>query len=208
MTRFLSGEGTDTTEDDHAAKINNKAADARDTPKNDLFLIFDRLLFVITIKIKSLNAHSVKRDAFDSQAQSSGGDLGLDDLADLLAHQGGPDRGFERNLASLEIHLVGADYLEFHPGICREVREFDTAQKANPVFGEIVGVDHARMLQDLLKETDTADGLRLGPPCFAISGIIAPVTLCASFRKVLRDLGINHVYKVAQFSRDFVVSLL
>ena len=82
-------------------------------------------------------------DAFDSQAKGSGGDLGLYDFADLLAHQGGADRGFQRNLAGLEVHHVWADYLEFHASICREVREFDTAKKANPVFWKIVGVYHA-----------------------------------------------------------------
>ena len=62
---------------------------------------------------------SVERDAFDSQAQGPGGDLGLGDLTDLLAHQGGANRGFQRNHASLEVHLMGADDLESHAGICR-----------------------------------------------------------------------------------------
>ena len=86
---------------------------------------------------------SVERDAFDSQAQGSGGNPGLCDFADLPAHQGGADRGLQRDLPSLEVHLVGADYLEFHAGICREVGEFYPAQKANPVFGEDVGIDYA-----------------------------------------------------------------
>ncbi len=128
MARWRSGEGTETTDDEHAERINNKAAAATDIPRSDLFLIFDWLLIV---------------DAFDSQAKGSGGDLGLYDFADLLAHQGGADRGFQRNLAGLEVHLVWADYLESHAGICREVREFDTAQKTNPVFWKIVGVNHA-----------------------------------------------------------------
>ena len=116
-----------------------------------------------------------ERDAFDSQVQGSGGDLGLGYLADLLAHQGGDDRGFQRNLTSLQVHLVGADYLEFHPGICRQVRKFDLAQEADPVFGEDVRVDYAGMLQDLLQETDAADGLPLHAPGFPVSGIVASV---------------------------------
>ena len=46
-------------------------------------------------------------------------------------------------LASLEVHLVGTDYLEPHARICREVGEFNLAQKTDPVFWESIGIDHA-----------------------------------------------------------------
>ena len=70
---------------------------------------------------------SVERDTFNSQAKGAGGDLGLGDFPYLLAHQGGADWGIQRNFAGLEVHLVGADNLELHAGICREVREYDPA---------------------------------------------------------------------------------
>ena len=79
-------------------------------------------------------APSIERDAFDPQAQGAGGNTGLGYFADLLAHQGGAYRGFQRNLAGLQVHFVGADNLKPHTGISREVREFDPAQKADPVF--------------------------------------------------------------------------
>ena len=44
-------------------------------------------------------------DTFDSQTQYSGGDLRLSDIADFLAHQGGPNRGFQRNLAGLTVKM-------------------------------------------------------------------------------------------------------
>ena len=70
-------------------------------------------------------------------------------------------RRFQRYLASLQIHLMGADYLKFHSGICREVREFDLAQKTDSVFRKCFRVNDSGSLQNLLQETDTADGLRL-----------------------------------------------
>ena len=62
------------------------------------------------------------------EAQGSGRDLGLCYLANLLAHQSGSDRGFKGDLASLQIHLVRADYFECHAGVCGEVSEFDLTQ--------------------------------------------------------------------------------
>ena len=148
-----------------------------------------------------------ERNAFDSQTQYSGGDLSLGDFADLLTHQGGADRGFQRDFARIEVHFVGADYLEFHSFIRREIREFDRAQKADPVFGQGVGVNHAGMLQDLLQETDAADSLRLDPPRFPVSGIIAPVPLGTGLREFVLHLRINFVDQVLQLTRNFVVSL-
>ena len=147
-------------------------------------------------------------DAVDSQAQCPEGDLGLGNLADLLTHQGGADRGFERDLAGLEVHLVGADYLESHSGICREVRELDPAEKAYSVFRESSRVYHAGMLQDLLQETYTADGFRLVPPRFPVARILAQVPLGASLRKVGFHFWIDLVDKVLQLGRNLVVSLL
>jgi hypothetical protein len=63
------------------------------------------------------------------------------------------------------------------------------------------------MFQNLLKETDTTDGLRLPPPGFTISGILAPVPLGASFRDDLAYLGIDHIDKVFQLGRNLVISL-
>ena len=63
------------------------------------------------------------------------------------------------------------------------------------------------MLQDLLQETDTAYRLRLHTPCFAVSGIIASVSLGAGLRKVVPHLWINLVYKMLQLGRKLVVSL-
>ena len=103
---------------------------------------------------------------------------------------------------------MGADYLECHAGIRREVREFNLAQKGNLVFGEDVGVDHARMLQDLLQETDTADGLRLDAPRFTVSRIFAQIPLGPGLREVVLHLGINLVDKMLQLGRNLVVSLL
>ena len=103
---------------------------------------------------------------------------------------------------------MGADNLECHAGICREVGEFDPAQKGNPVFREGVGVDNARMLQDLLQETDAADGLSLYPPCFTVSRILAQVPLGAGLREVVLHFGVNLVDKMLQLGRNLVVSLL
>lgn len=49
-----------------------------------------------------------------------------------------------------EDYLVGTYNLEFHPGIHREIREFNPAQKAYPVFWECIGINNAGMLQNLL----------------------------------------------------------
>ena len=151
---------------------------------------------------------SVEGNALDSEAENSGGDLGLGDFADLLAHQGGADRGFQGDLPCLEVHLVGADDLEFHTFIGRQVREFDHAQQAHPVFGEGVGIDHAGMLQDFLQKADPADGLRLDPPRFAVSGIVAPVPLGAGLRELVLHLGIDLAYQMLQLGGNLVVSLL
>ena len=53
-------------------------------------------LFIMEVKLGL-----VEGDAFDAEAKGAGGDLGLGDFADLLAHQGGADRGFQRDFASL-----------------------------------------------------------------------------------------------------------
>ena len=134
--------------------------------------------------------------------------MGLGNLADFLTHQSGVDGGFKRYLPSLEVHFVGADYLECHSGICGEVREFDPAQKGNSVFGQNIRVNHTGIIQDLLKETDTADGLRLHSPCFTISRIIASVSLGASLRKVVLHLGVDHLDKVLKLGCNLVVTLL
>ena len=60
-----------------------------------------------------------KRNVFDSEAQYSGRGLCLSYFTYLLSHQGGAYRRFQRNLASLQVHLVRTYYLEFHSGICR-----------------------------------------------------------------------------------------
>ena len=133
--------------------------------------------------------------------------MSLGYFADFLAHQSCSYRGSERNLASLEVHLVGTDYLEFHSGICREIREFDTAQKTDPVSRESVRIDHSRMFKNLLQESDPADRLRLPPSCFAVSRILAPVPLCAGFSDMVSHLGIDHIDKVIQLRRNLVVSL-
>ena len=139
-----------------------------------------------------------ERDAVDTQTQDAGGDAGLGDLADLLAHEGCADRGLQRNLAGLEVHLVRADYLEAHAGVCREIRELDAAQKAHPVLGEDVGADHAGMLQDLLQEADAADGLGLDAPRFAVSCIFAQVPLGTGLREVVLHLGVNLAHQMLQ----------
>ena len=75
----------------------------------------------------------IESNALDPEAHGPGRYLCLGDFAYLLAHQGGAYRGFQRNLAGLEIHLVGAYYLESHACVGREVRKLDPAQKADPV---------------------------------------------------------------------------
>ena len=70
------------------------------------------------------------------------------------------------------------------------------------------GVDYAGMLQDLLQETDTADGLRLDPPCFTVSRILTQVPLGAGFREVVLHLGVDLVDQVLQLGCNLVVSLL
>lgn len=147
-------------------------------------------------------------DAFDSEAKGAGGGLSLDDIAGLLSHQGGADRRFQRNLARFEVHLVWADYLEYHTRICREVSEFDFAQEAYPVFGELARVDYAGMLQDFLKEANAADGFRLDTSRFTVSRVFAQVPLGTSFRKVFFHLGVNHVYEIVQLGCNLLVSLL
>ena len=133
--------------------------------------------------------------------------MGLSDFADLLAHQGSTNRGFQRDLAGLEVHFVWADDLEFHLGICLQVCEFYLAQKAYSVLGESVGIDHTGVLQDLLQEADAADGLRLPPSCFTVARILAPVALGAGFSDMVTHFWIDHGYKVVQFGSKFVVSL-
>ena len=64
------------------------------------------------------------------------------------------------------------------------------------------------MLQDLLQETDTADGLRLDPPCFTVACILTQVPLGASLREVVLHLGVNLVDKMLQLGCNLVVSLL
>ena len=49
------------------------------------------------------------------------------------------------------------------------------------------------MLQNLLKKADTADGLRLDTPCFAVSRIVASVPLCTGLREVFLHLRVNLV---------------
>ena len=100
-----------------------------------------------------------------------------------------------------------ADYLEFHTGICRKVREFDLAQKADPVFRKGIRINHAGMVQDLLQETDTADCLSLFPPCFTLSRILAPIPLRAGLCDIFPHFRIDHVDKVLQLGRNLVVSL-
>ena len=100
----------------------------------------DRLeLFITTV----FTVPSIQSDAFDSQAKCSRWGLCFGDFADLFAHQCSAYRRFQRNLSCLEIHLVRTDYLEFHSCICREIREFDPAQKTDSVFWKSVGVDNA-----------------------------------------------------------------
>ena len=64
------------------------------------------------------------------------------------------------------------------------------------------------MFQDFLQETDTADGLRLDPPCFAVSGILAQVPLGACLREVVLHLGVNYAHKMLQLGCNLIVSLL
>ena len=64
------------------------------------------------------------------------------------------------------------------------------------------------MLQDLLQETDPADGLPVHPPRFTVSRIIAPVSLGAGLREVVRHLRINLVDQMLQLRGYLVVSLL
>ena len=90
------------------------------------------------IRLSNKASPSIERDAFYSKSQCSGWDLSLDDVTDLLTHQGSSNRRFERNLACLEVHLMWTDYLEFHTGICREIREFNRAQKADSVFWKCI----------------------------------------------------------------------
>ena len=158
-------------------------------------------LFIMEVKLGL-----VEGDAFDAEAKGAGGDLGLGDFADLLAHQGGADRGFQRNLACFEVHFVWADNLEFQAGVCREVGEFDTAQQTDSVLGEDVGVNHTGMLQDLLQKADTADGLSLHPPRFTVAGIVTAVSLGAGLREVVLHLRINLFDQVSQLGRYFVES--
>ena len=150
---------------------------------------------------------SFKGDALNPQAEDSGRGMSLGCFADLPAHQGRADRGFQRDLAGLEVHLMRAYYLKLHPGIGREVREFDSTQKADPVFRERCRINHALIFNDLLQEADTADGLRLSAPCFAVSGILTPVPLRAGLSDHLAHLRIDHVDKVVQLSHELVVSL-
>ena len=153
------------------------------------------------------STRSVKTDAFYSQAKDSGGDAGFGYFADFFIHQGGSDRGLQRNFAGVEVHLVGADYLEFHTGICRKISKFHLAQEAYPVFGKGIGVEHTRMFQDFLQETDAADGFRLGAPGLAVSRVIAPVALGAHLCKFFLHLWVNLVYKMIKFGCNLVVSL-
>ena len=133
--------------------------------------------------------------------------MGFGDVADFLAHQGCADGRFQRDLACFEIHLVRADDLEGHACVRREVREFDLAQKADPVFRKGFGVDYAGMVQNLLQETDTADGLRLESPRFTVSRILAAVALRTCLREVLPYIRVDHIDKVVQLGHDLVVSL-
>ena len=103
---------------------------------------------------------------------------------------------------------MGADDLELHPCICREIREFYTTQKADPVLWKCIRVNHARVLQNLLQEADTAYGLRLPAPCLTVTRIFAPVALSASLRNSPTHLWIDHTDKVIQLGRYLVVSLL
>jgi hypothetical protein len=64
------------------------------------------------------------------------------------------------------------------------------------------------MFQNLLQEADAADGLRLPPPSFAVSRILAPVSLCAGLRNLIPHLRIDHADKMIQLGRNFVVSFL
>ena len=149
----------------------------------------------------------LKGDTFDFQAQDSGWGLGLGHFADLLAHQGSSDRRFQRDLAGLQVHLVGADYLKLHTGICREICEFHLTQKTDSVFWKCIRIDHTGMFHNFLQESDTADGLRLPAPRFTVTGILAPVTLSAGLRHLVPDFGIDHGDKVIQLSRDLIISL-
>ena len=158
-------------------------------------------------RIKEIKDFLIKSDIIDSKAQSSGWDLSLSYIADLLAHQGRPNRRFQRNLARFKVHLVRTHYLEFHTGICREIREFHRAQKAYPVFGKGFRINHTGIFQYSLQEPYTADGLRLNTPCFAISGILTPISLCTCLCNIFPYLWINHIDKVIQFRQKFVESL-
>ena len=68
---------------------------------------------------------------------SAGRGLSLGYISYLLAHQGCSNRGLLGNLASLKVHLMWADNLKFHSGVCREIREFDVAQKTDNILAPI-----------------------------------------------------------------------
>ena len=102
---------------------------------------------------------------------------------------------------------MGAYNLVCHPGISIEVSEFHTAQKANFVFGQDVGVNYAGMFQNLLQKLDTADGLPLYAASLTVTSIIAPVPLGTHLRKIFRHFGVNLVDKVVQLGRNLVVPL-
>ena len=158
-------------------------------------------------RIKEIIDFLIKSDIIDSKAQSSGRDLRFCYIADLLAHQGRPNRRFQRNLARFKVHLMRAHYLEFHTGICREIREFHRAQKTYPVFWKSRRINHSGIFQNPLQETDTAYCLCLNPPCFAISGILTPIPLCTCLCDIFPYLWINHIDKVIQLRQKFVESL-
>ena len=103
---------------------------------------------------------------------------------------------------------MGADDLEFHPRIGREVRKFDRAQQAHFDFGKSIGVNHAGILQDFLQETDTADGFHLVPPGLPIARILAQVPLGARLYEIILHAGINLVDQAIQLGCNLVVSLL
>ena len=150
--------------------------------------------------------YPLKGDAFNPQTKDSGRGLSFDCFADLPAHQGRADRRLKRDLAGLKVHLVGADNFEFHPGVCREIREFHRAQQTDSVLWEGGCINHAGILQDLLQETDAADGLGLPAPCFTVSGILTPVSLRTGLGHHFAYLRVDHADKVIQLGRNLVVS--
>ena len=63
------------------------------------------------------------------------------------------------------------------------------------------------MLQNLLQETDAADGFPLDAPCFTVSGILTAVSLGAGFREVFLHFGVHLFNEVLQLGGNLVVSL-